>query len=197
MAAESGRLLAGQGKRNKGRNKFHPSPNQTGIIHYSLQRAPLVLWANPPSPPPHVYTSRLFLSEWICERSSCLSCYKCTFNLPRSHVLVFSCLAHWPLLPLFAANFPLARVTWSAWVICYAQLQNLGDGSAWMFSILSSCQSLSHHWIHLNCWTGKRGPRSNAAPLCHSGVLANPNVIVRLIGGGPIAWGTESYFCHN
>lgn len=25
-------------------------------------------------------------------------------------------------------------------------------------------------------------------PLCHSGVLANPNGMVRLIGGGPIAW---------
>lgn len=52
----------------------------------------------------------LFLTEWICERGSCLSCYQCTFNSVSS----FSCLRLFlspsltlPLLPLFAASLPL------------------------------------------------------------------------------------------
>ena len=59
MAAESGRLQAGQGKRSKGRNLLHPSPppirSESSIT--ALQWAALVLLAKNPSrlpPSPHV-----------------------------------------------------------------------------------------------------------------------------------------------
>lgn len=114
MAAESGRLLAGHGKRSKGRNEFHPSPNQIGIIHYCAAMGctgavSKSLLASPICKLHDCLRWWLFLTEWICERGSCLSCYQCTFNSVSS----FSCLRLFlspsltlPLLPLVCGLSP-------------------------------------------------------------------------------------------
>lgn len=140
----------------------------------ALQWAALVLLANPFSPPPYVNFTTVSGGGCFSQSGSVngvhvyLAINVPSIPFPRSHVFVFlSPSLTLPLLPLFAASLPLAWVIWSAWVICDSRLHNLGDDNAWMFSILSSCQSMSHHWIHLNCWTWQRGPRSKAAPICH------------------------------
>lgn len=185
MAAESGRLLAGQGKRSKGRNWFSPIlPIRFGVIHYCAAMGCNGAVSKIPSRPlPYVNFTTVsgggcFPTESICERGSMsllLSVYKSpNSRFPRSHVLVSSCLPHWlNLLACFAASpRPLFR------------LGHFGLPGSFFFSPLPSSPLLPsqgfiilvmtppgcsascpharpcpHHWIHPNCWTWKKKKR--------------------------------------
>lgn len=128
-----------------------------------------------------------FPTESICERGSMSLLLSVYIYLPTPvfHVLMSSSppvslidltslpvLRPLPLLPSFAwvmlvclGHFFLPPFFPSA---AESRLHYLGDDTAWMFSILSSCPSMSpslnsSQLLDLK----KRGPRSKAALLCH------------------------------
>lgn len=162
MAAESGRLLAGQGKRSKGRTWFSPIlPIRFGVIHYCAAMGCNGAVSKIPSRPlPYVNFTTVsgggcFPTELICERGSMsllLSVY--ISPIPVFHVLMSSSppvsLIDLTSLPVLRPLSPLSPGSfWSAWVIfssplaAESRLHYLGDDTAWMFSILSSCPSMS------------------------------------------------------
>lgn len=103
----------------------------------------MVLLANPFSPLPYVnFTTVSGGGSSHSRPVNGVHAYL-AFSVPSTPVSSFLCLHLFlcPLLisPLFAAYLPLA------WVIFGLRLCDLGDDNAWMFSILSSCQSMSHH----------------------------------------------------
>jgi hypothetical protein len=150
MATESGRLLAGQGqgKRGKGRNKFHPSPNPIGTIHYYAGKGLFCCSSQIPNclpiPKLHDYLSVVVVfkvDQWY--GGPCLSCYQC-----KLCILVF-----------MSPSSPVSLIDLTSSCLCFRSppispgsfaSHNLGDDNIWMFNILFSCQSMSPHWIHLN-----------------------------------------------
>lgn len=186
MAAESGRLLAGQGKRSKGRNWFSPIlPIRFGVIHYCAAMGCNGAVSKILSRPlPYVNFTTVsgggcFPTESICERGSMsllLSVY--ISPTPVFHVLMSSSP---PVSLIDLTSLPVLRP------LSPFRLGHFGlPGSFFLppsppsrgFIILvmtppgcsASCphaRLCPHHWIHPNCWTWERGPRSKAALLCH------------------------------
>lgn len=166
MAAESGRLLAGQGKR-KGRPQFHPSPKQIGIIHYCAAATGCTGAVSNCRPPCVTFTvsavaaapRRVDLCSillWVYLQLRFLVLMSQSFpvlliDLTSSVCGPSPCLGHW-----------VRRV------ICGSGLHNLVMRTPGCSAFCPhASQSMSHHWIHFNLLDSKRSARSKAAPLCH------------------------------